>query len=431
MDSLADDLLVEIFCRLPCAEAVITCKCVCKQWLSLISKPQLVARFIAHNLNNGHINSNNKKKHRNEELSSFTYIDQGENEDGNIFFFPTSPVFTSLDTTLDFIPSYENTAKSPVKIRSKCSDLILCSRLPPEEFSSRVLPEEPDLYICNPRSKQWIQLPTPSHKEHHCLTCFTCDPYYETGSSISLSTCRYSVCYGFVVSRSSSRVNQLEMKILSSETGVWKKAVLLSPKFVNFWSAKFRDCFTYNGMVHFCTDDGIIGFDTYNVSADGFIHGRVIQLPLHDGSNQCGGEYVGVSGGKIVLLVYCRCLMSQQQQQQQQQPQPDNTDVYSLRVWELKGYETGEWLMTRIVHLNDLVVEDSEIFESLVRRYRWNLLMIHPNDADVLLLILGERMVECNLREKTWKSICSIPSSRKRLGLVFPWWPTPLKQLPW
>ncbi|KMS96705.1 hypothetical protein BVRB_8g200110 isoform A [Beta vulgaris subsp. vulgaris] len=48
---LTDDLLAEIFCRLPRLKSVIQCKCVCKQWLSLISQPEFIARYIHHKIN--------------------------------------------------------------------------------------------------------------------------------------------------------------------------------------------------------------------------------------------------------------------------------------------------------------------------------------------------------------------------------------------
>lgn len=45
MSAISDDLLLEIFIRLPDFRCIIACNAVCKRWVSLIPPPQFICNF--------------------------------------------------------------------------------------------------------------------------------------------------------------------------------------------------------------------------------------------------------------------------------------------------------------------------------------------------------------------------------------------------
>ncbi|XP_060205556.1 uncharacterized protein LOC132633271 [Lycium barbarum] len=52
-NNLTDELLIQIFIRLPSSKEAIRCKLVCKHWLSLISSDYFVNTSVIHHQNNG------------------------------------------------------------------------------------------------------------------------------------------------------------------------------------------------------------------------------------------------------------------------------------------------------------------------------------------------------------------------------------------
>ncbi|XP_021840479.2 uncharacterized protein [Spinacia oleracea] len=286
---IIDDLLLQILFRLPCSESVIRCKCVSKQWCKVISEPGFDAEFIAHKINNSQLSSSKNE----EQLPSIFGLRRYNKKP---FIYPTHPTFTNLDFSLSFIPTYEQGPEYRIVVKASCSDLVVCISPSPKDLY---------LYVCNPRTKQYFQLPPPSQKKHPALIGFTCDPFYvfdKEADQVTLSTCfRFSVCYAFFAR---AKADRLEIEIFSSENRVWRKAILLTPQYFDYNYATLKNCFTYKEILHFYSDCAIIGFDPYKINEDGEIHTHFIQMPPFDATAN-RGVCIGVFGGKILVAELC------------------------------------------------------------------------------------------------------------------------------
>uniref|UniRef100_A0A803MCI1 F-box domain-containing protein n=1 Tax=Chenopodium quinoa TaxID=63459 RepID=A0A803MCI1_CHEQI len=157
IEDLADELLIEIFVRLPCCETIITAKFVSKRWLSLLSNPKFAIDFLNHKKN---LPFPLKKP-------PWTILSmQLINSEGKVRTnSPFHKVFNSPKFSLTFIPFQ-------VKLAATFKDLILC-------IDSN---SNDQYYICNPLTKQWVALPpTPARvswtdTSWACLVCE--DPFY-------------------------------------------------------------------------------------------------------------------------------------------------------------------------------------------------------------------------------------------------------------
>lgn len=82
-------------------------------------------------------------------------------------------------------------------------------------------------------------------------------------------------------------------------------------------------------------------------------------------------------------------------------------------------YDTSEWYMKRMICQHDLISEYSNIVEDIWRAIGGQILSIHSNDADIVLLRLREQIVECNMLDTMWEEVCNIPVFPICYGLVF------------
>ena len=140
IQQLSDDMLFEIFCRLPC-ESAAKCKSVSKHWLSLISHLYFIPGYICHH----HQTNGNATQPFTLLLESF----------GNIVVVLSEmdkKVGVKVVDLLKFLPP-----ASELHIEAAFSDLLLvCSN------DSRFWLKNTsvfDYYICNPYTKYWLTLP--------------------------------------------------------------------------------------------------------------------------------------------------------------------------------------------------------------------------------------------------------------------------------
>ncbi|KAK9714780.1 hypothetical protein RND81_06G119400 [Saponaria officinalis] len=180
---LVDELLVEIFCRLPCHKTVTLCKLVCKHWAALVSEPFFVSRFVAFRAG--------------QSIAPCAY------EDG-ISKYDERRVEMMNDQTFGIvIPLPPN-----LTVVRACNDLLLYQRHGDKIYNSKF-----ELYICNAQTKQCLAFPSldlPSMTRNIGNIGFMCDPYY---------------------SRDTSReVSELPAYLLSPYTGgVWREVILSLP----------------------------------------------------------------------------------------------------------------------------------------------------------------------------------------------------------
>ncbi|GMN55200.1 hypothetical protein TIFTF001_024317 [Ficus carica] len=152
--AISDNLLLEIFIRLANCLTAIQCSCVCKLWYCLISNPQFIHRFIIRNRNNSRRRDlqctficqfprqNPRIRNlKNETLVNYQAFSSSESSKG-------LPSNSLPYNRINFLPIQAE----PLIIRSSCNDLLLVSSYPPPSTN---------YYICNPFTKQWIQLPQP------------------------------------------------------------------------------------------------------------------------------------------------------------------------------------------------------------------------------------------------------------------------------
>nr|POE97920.1 hypothetical protein CFP56_27305 [Quercus suber] len=85
-----------------------------------------------------------------------------------------------------------------------------------------------------------------------------------------------------------------------------------------------------------------------------------------------------------------------------------------LRVWEFKDYDNeggGQWFLEHEVFFNQLVSKKSPWLTQYVPlKFPFvTVLAFHPNDGDILYLVIEMKVVLCNLRSKTMEVFCDIP----------------------
>ncbi|CAK7351285.1 unnamed protein product [Dovyalis caffra] len=128
------DLLIEVFQRLPTTKSAILCKCVCKNWYSLISTPFFACRFITHNFN--------RQYKQNPSALIINFLDLTGN---GVLAFSDEPIFKFSGFGLNYLPE----RKGLVKVSAIFNDLMLCSV---DDFGVGKI----RYYICNPFTMQWV-----------------------------------------------------------------------------------------------------------------------------------------------------------------------------------------------------------------------------------------------------------------------------------
>ncbi|MCE2056177.1 hypothetical protein HAX54_044184 [Datura stramonium] len=136
-NNLTDELLIEIFVRLPSSKEAIRCKLVCNRWFSLISSDYFLTTSLIH-----HRNNNNKT------LLPFTFVspDRKYNVKDVFEFRPEMGLSRRVD--LGFL-YWGRPRHYFISLTESCGDLILCSG------STSCI----DYYVINVLTKQWIVLP--------------------------------------------------------------------------------------------------------------------------------------------------------------------------------------------------------------------------------------------------------------------------------
>uniref|UniRef100_A0A6N2L6Z9 F-box domain-containing protein n=1 Tax=Salix viminalis TaxID=40686 RepID=A0A6N2L6Z9_SALVM len=102
----------------------------------------------------------------------------------------------------------------------------------------------------------------------------------------------------------------------------------------------------------------------------------------------------------------------------------------SLRVWELKNYDSGEWFMRSKTLLADIASLDY----LSISNYLIMPLAFHPFDTDTVYFHARGCIASCNLRTRRWAAITDklIPGGCVNEATVFPFvlppWPTQIPQ---
>ena len=201
--------------------------------------------------------------------------------------------------------------------------------------------------------------------------------------------------------------------MFSSNTSEWSELEPLLPALEGFELCPFpRPAVSYKGLL-LCPGTGgrLLAFDLYNARSC-----RLIEKPIEYESHG-GTDCVGVCQGclRICQISLWFRLGS------------------VLRVWEFKDNEGGgKWFLEHEVFINQLVSKKSPWLTQYVPlKFPFvTVLAFHPNDGDILYLVIEMKVALCNLRCKTIKVFCDIPHGYEDkctiINFVLPCWPTPI-----
>ena len=216
MSSIAnDDLLFEIFARLPNYRALCSCAAVCRRWHSVISHPDFVSMF---------------RRHRIDSDLPFTLLFRRR---PGVCFFKRYHRADSVE-----LLSYESAIlHGPARIRSAMKAGYL-DFLPPNSVEMAAckdlvvvqLPAPLHICICNPLTKQWVLLPEP----RDITDPITDDVFdaeamsYEVGFVCDFDSDSQLINYTVVLINTYD-TDRIEVAVFRSEKGRWDETLAWYP----------------------------------------------------------------------------------------------------------------------------------------------------------------------------------------------------------
>ncbi|XP_050285371.1 putative F-box protein At3g23970 isoform X1 [Quercus robur] len=388
IDDLPIDLVLEILHRLDLKSAT-RCKSVSKEWCSVITDPFFARCFVNYN------NSRPIVDH-----CPFTLLLQCTNrrtKNGHLLL-PLEE--ESYFKSLPYIPPmYQEQRHNEFNIQASCHDLFLCSE-------SAVVSDHSTpffYYVINPITRQWTALPPLPHQytasvvRRRPLIGFICN----SGDILQLS---FRVV---LIPEFEGMSTEFKVYIFSSDTSKWSESLVSCPALEGFDLTSFAfPAVPYNGLLFWCSRDGsLFGFDPYNSGCY-----RFIQKPLELDTSFANGR-LGVSRGALRMARISGF---------------DPYDYFSdpvLCVWEFKdkGEEGGKWCLEHQLYIKK--------YSALM------VLAFHPNDQDIMYLVINFKVVSCNLRRKTLEVVRDLPDpyfsdGKNVFNFVLPCWPTPIHSSP-
>ncbi|KAM0828913.1 hypothetical protein ACQ4PT_067220 [Festuca glaucescens] len=281
---LTDDLLVEIFSRVPYS-TIRCCKCVCRRWRDVVSHPdhrkklpQTLAGFFYESENRDRFPT--KARH-------FTSVSRGYD------YYPR------IDPSLSFLPKYEN-----LDILDCCNGLLLCRCWK----SMKTL----DYVACNPATEKWVAVPGTCWSSNGPITRLG---FYPAFSSQFFVFEFIPVCVPRDYTRHNHRINAVQ--IYSHNTGVWTYKVNGQGNDIRIHAGS-KTVF-FSGMLHLARDDLIVAI---GLQGDDW---RTIPVPRPPpfGRNACPND-IYLSQGQLCLA---------------------NLNSIDISIWALEDYSTGNWAL--------------------------------------------------------------------------------------
>ena len=379
---LSDGLLIEILSRIRSYESVIRCKCVSKRWLGLISNNFFTLQFLSHQHNR------NSAKPLPFALI-FNYEDREERNPVLVYSSDHPAQFGSSGFSFHFLRHYcsdRGYQFVPSRLEAACGDLVLIS------LSKRRNPVvgnpefdfEGDYVICNPRTKQWVCLPSlPCSSTMRSKLALVCDPFY----SFDRDSCfQESHRYRVISAPLAALGPEIPVDVFSSETGQWSKLGIYCPEGLQGCLHTGVSPVMYNGMLHFLHTSHIFAFDPFVSEKDSVVACRVIgfpvanvDLPRFSFLGTCS-EFLRLSTGQWIDRSKC------------------------MSVWDLEDYDQGEWCLKFQFSLEDLKVSCAAYlyskFDYMDDIDILRLLGFHPYDRDILYLLVPDFVVVYNMRTR-------------------------------
>ncbi|XP_027368725.1 uncharacterized protein LOC113874709 [Abrus precatorius] len=427
MDNLSDDILVEIWSRVPCKVAV-RCKSISKRFLSFISQANFIERFIDHH----HTLLQQMKEEDHEKQYYFNFVSRGI---FLILFLPTihlsnlqtqnqlylGPQFDPYDVTKEDPPS--------TRILGCSNGLLLCKKSEQDRI----------YYVCNPITKDYVHLPplppfTGQNRRDRVLEGFLCEPYYRVeGDRVKVNVNRASPrfrvvripCFDGTANDFLYGVTKYEFEVVvfSSETGQWSTKIVSCPSGftqTNVWVPAVA----HKGRLYFMGKTSLLVYDPF--SNDGksdtvdypvMSYQRNVPLRCHVGV--CCGN-IRICGVSIVESVV-----------------PNVSFSACVCVWDLK--EESGW---RLVHKTYIPRQEMgncvrpelgpvQAVELLGRGVQVR--AFHPYHGDVVFFQYVHRIFVGNLKTNQFDTVgygIHGFQSLQTISLDLPCWPTPLPFIP-
>ncbi|KAF5749579.1 hypothetical protein HS088_TW04G01549 [Tripterygium wilfordii] len=383
LNSLTDDLLIEVLHRLSSGKLIYQCKTVCKRWCSLLSSPDFLRRTPIPST-----------------VILNPYADYGQ--------------ILLLDS--DFGASISDPAQS-FKFLTSCHDLLLVS---PKEGDYRGT-----CCILNPFTMDF--LPLPRMWSSVAVFGFVFEPYDYC--------CPPNTRYRFRVVRFpqfgySTYQSNFEFQLYSSETNEWTNGCEM-PMMLHKEDFAFLRLFSspisFQGKLYWYGDHRIIAFDPFN-----FANTCVIDYPqverlyslLENPHNYC---VLGVHRGSLRVLDL---------------PAPPlpapwtgfragcNISKCILSLWELNDHKTGcdQWSLVHQVFISELVSNDYRVVQELTTKSCPDIIPValHPSDGDCVFLWIGGLILSCNMQNREMEVVGENPGfSNPCIQLEVPWGPAP------
>ncbi|PON89679.1 F-box domain containing protein [Trema orientale] len=390
---VGDDVLLDIFYRLPHYRAVIQCSIVCKRWFSVINSNS--DEFFQYHNHKG----SSSDQYSSTYFPSCTlllYLTKNNDQPLYLKCLDTSNVgfstiTTSTTTFLDFLPWPDH----DVAIRASLDDLFLVSR----KCNPRLF------CICNPLTKKWIALPeAPRDRLRRGLL-----RDYRRRYRVVLLDVRpneFNVVYYATVFR--------------SETGQWSELTYyhggrepvypVSHKIFHGHVDQFQGVCTSDGSLHWLRRHKVLIFNLCKARP----HWITLPENFGRGMMRVAGESarLGVVRGRLRLLeMYKWGLFG-----------------FALKVWELSD-DNEDWIL-----VHDRVKWVATMANMM------HVLAFHPDNGDEIFLARKFDICLYNIREDTYKKLGEYPKVSDEgmismfltgfFTLVHPLCPTSLFELP-
>ncbi|PON51495.1 Aspartate decarboxylase [Parasponia andersonii] len=221
LNNVGDDVLFKIFLRLPNGRSALQYSSVCKRWSSIISNSAFIRNFI-------HIHDHICLRFSEDYYRSrpfmllFTRYDRyyrsGEWDDDPHYFEPFCQVFSEKSK----VPHGEKRSNylyfmpCTVVIIASYNDLVLATSLDDTHLKHPPFTAATKNYICNPLTKQWLELP--KVKPLHIISGygFVCEPICSKKLGCT-SNVRYRVV---IIGRAHSTVNLRDRRMRKLHLGL-------------------------------------------------------------------------------------------------------------------------------------------------------------------------------------------------------------------
>ncbi|XP_061361727.1 uncharacterized protein LOC133305505 [Gastrolobium bilobum] len=432
MDNLLDDLLVEIWSRVPCKVAV-RCKSISKRFLSLISSPEFIHRSIIyhhhHHMNHDehekqwYLNFVSKRKLLILFLPNILNLSNPQNQNQNQLSL------SFLGPTFD--PELDDVLKEDIlytRIVGCSNGLLLCKKSLLESV----------YFVCNPVTRDWVQLPLPpppplsdNHRFNRVIEGFVCEPYYHVEGNtkrVTFNRHRFRVVLiPFFYGTQSEFLrgvtkSEFEVMVFSSETGQWITKLVSCQKGFSFTQATVSlPAVAHGGKLFFMGKMSLLVYDPFH--SDEQCH--TIDYPTDSSQiNIPFTGHVGVCCGNIrISAIYSSYLPN---------------DPLIVGVWELKQEDYCGW---RLLHrtsfprqeLRDSVRDELGAFPAygldgfgvVVRAF-------HPHHGHVVFFQYAQRIFVCNLKTNQFNTVGYGIHGFQNLQVIsldLPWWPTPVPSI--